>query len=595
MVPLPKKQFLLTICIVILLFVPILLNNNGITIFAETDDLEKVEKDINKTKDKIEELSKDIEKIKGDIDNLSGSLNQVLNNVKTIQAKIAQLNNQIFKTNSEINNKSALLSTKIVLRNRTLRNFYKNSPTSLYTSLIKSNALLSGNAEVSQYLKRYFDESLDVILSINSDIQINKDNKKRLEELRSKVKVEEARLLKIKADTEEKLAKQKAALSKNTQDLTSLNEKLNKLLEKQKQILAEKEGNFSASLAEGVQTDDPKASPNYDPGFRPAFAAFSYGAYTHRNGLSQYGAKGRAESGQSYKDILKFYFPDKKLTDKYSIPSAVHVKGDGIDCSGKYKYYDETVDFDTYLKRIYEMYGSWPKEALKAQVVVSRTYAIRIINVHGSIKPNQSHQVYKNCNKGGAWDKAVDDTKNKVLVKDGQINFLPEYSSTTGGYINNVGWDVDGDWPDGAYEKKAGSPWFLKGWYTKSYSIHSDKCGRKHPWLTEDEMTDILNAWILWKNDKDVDRISPITTSCWGGNPYSIKEMANKADDLEGKFTKVTNVSVTFSNDGYTSKVILNTNRGTVTIDGAEFKTVFNLRAPGYISIKSPLFYLAKK
>ncbi|HHH14218.1 MAG TPA: hypothetical protein ENJ78_00740, partial [candidate division WWE3 bacterium] len=485
---LPKKILIFFIYGIILFSSVLLVNNYNSTTFAEGDDLEKIEKDIDKTKDKIEDLSKEIEKIKGDIDNLSGSLSQVLSSVRAIQAKIAELNNQIFKTNSEINDKAALLSTKIVLRNRTLRNFYKNSPNSLYSSLIRSNALINGNAEVSQYLKRYFDESLEVIMSINSDIQINKENKKRLEDIREQVKVEEARLLKIKADTEKKLAEQQAALNKSSQDLSSLNEKLSKLLEKQKQILAEKEGNFSASLAEGLQTDDPKASPSYNPGFSPAFAAFSYGAYTHRNGLSQYGAKGRADDGKSYKEILKFYFPDKDLTDDYDVPSSIHVKGDGIACSGGYKYYDETVDFQTYLKRIYEMYGSWPKEALKAQVIVSRTYAIRIINVHGSIKPNQSHQVYKNCNKGGAWDEAVEETKDKVLVKNGQINFLPEYSSTTGGYINGVGWDVDGDWPKDAYEKKAGSPWFLKGWYTKSYSVSSDKCGREHPWLNEKEM-----------------------------------------------------------------------------------------------------------
>jgi hypothetical protein len=195
----------------------------------------------------------------------------------------------------------------------------------------------------------------------------------------------------------------------------------------------------------------------------------------------------------------------------------------------------------------------------------------------------------KSDNPPSKWKQAVDATSGKLL-KDPTTS---QYSSTTGGYINNIGWDVKGDWPGDAYEKKAGSPWFYKAWYTKSYN-DSASCGHAHPWLTEKEMADILNAYVVWSKGSSSDKshITPVTTSCWGGDPYSIDKMASTADKYGTSYSKVTSVDVTISNGGYTSDVKFQTDQGSVTISGANFKTVYNLRAPGYISIKSKLFDL---
>jgi len=52
---------------------------------------------------------------------------------------------------------------------------------------------------------------------------------------------------------------------------------------------------------------------------------------------------------------------------------------------------------------------------------------------------------------------------------------------------------------------------------------------------------------------------------------------------------------VVYSESGVTANVIFATNRGAISLSGADFKTIFNLRAPGYISIKSPLFNMERK
>ena len=46
---------------------------------------------------------------------------------------------------------------------------------------------------------------------------------------------------------------------------------------------------------------------------RGTFGIFSFGASTHRNGMSQWGAWERALNGQSYLDILGFYYKTKRI------------------------------------------------------------------------------------------------------------------------------------------------------------------------------------------------------------------------------------------------------------------------------------------
>ena len=94
---------------------------------------------------------------------------------------------------------------------------------------------------------------------------------------------------------------------------------------------------------------------------------------------------------------------------------------------------------------------------------------------------------------------------------------------------------------------------------------------------------------MVYKGGGDLGRVSPVDTACWGGNPYSISELAGI-----GGYSSVSSVNVTYSNEGYTASVALGTNKGTVAISGEELKKAFNLRAPGYIGIKSSLYNVEK-
>lgn len=401
---------------------------------------------------------------------------------------------------------------------------------------------------------------------------------KDLEMRRSKLESENQKLaaIKVKVDEESSFLKKEIAGAKAYQ--ANLSSEIATLTVRQQAILSARSGTFVTSVGEVPIGEDFNASIAFKsqaPG--NSFAVFAFGAYTHRNGMSQYGAKARAEAGQSAKDILSAYFPGSNLNENYDIPSTISVQGYG------------DIPFKDYLLGIYEMPESWSMEALKGQAVLARTFAIR------SGKPictTEACQVYKPAPKSGAWKEAVEQTERWVLEN------IPnaQYSSTTGGYLNNSGWDTtdksnSGDWTTRAYESKAGSPWFYKAWYRSGYLNNGPNCGRSHPWLSQEEFSDIANAAIVLSNVGGDERILPTTIgqcSIGGssaGNPYSISELGDRANQYGGAVTNVSSVSVTHNGNGQTTNLRLETNRGSIDISGSDFKRAFNLRAPGYISI----------
>jgi len=418
---------------------------------------------------------------------------------------------------------------------------------------------------------------------------------------RDRVVMEElaGKLIQLKNDKEgmeasrNSLASVKAAVDSRAEflggEVAKVESYLSSLSAKQEELIAQKAGGFQTSIGDTPPTLEPCSGPpgssNFcDPGFRPAFAGFSFGA-PHRTGMSQYGAYGRSKSGQNAETILAAYYQGTSLNKGYSVPGSITVSGIGV------------IPFeDNYLLGIYEVPESWGEnggfEALKAQAVAARSFALAYTNNGVSaICTTEACQVYKPQLKSGKWAEAVRATRGWVLLKDGGPA-KTYYASTSGGYtVSQWGWtgikDASGDWPGSAYEKVAGSPWFYKGWYK---SRGGASCGRSNPWLTSTEMADILNAWqVVYKGGGDLGRVSPVDTACWGGNPYSISELAGI-----GGYSSVSSVNVTYSNEGYTASVALGTNKGTVAISGEELKKAFNLRAPGYIGIKSSLYNVEK-
>jgi len=517
-------------------------------------------------------------------------LNQALNNsiaaTKPLQSQLQSMQNQIASIKSQVAGVESDIATKKqqiaagykdlaqkqTILNETIRNYYVNSYNDSPLLVFFSNATANDVTQTLAYQRAQTEQDKSIITNIALTVTNLQNEQAQLEQ-------EENWLTATQSNLDQQSAKLNTIIQGALAYQQNVSAQIQSLSAEQQSIINARSGGFTASVGDSDLADDYNASI---AGFRASapsgsFAVFSFGAYTHRKGMSQYGAFGRANAGQDYHAILKAYYGKDVSTVDTS--GTINVDGSGA------------IDFETtYLYGIAEMPSDFPMEALKAQAVAARTYAYRYKQSGQSICTDEGCQVYsasKAANPPAVWKEAVDDTKGQII--DGVVTY---FSSTAGGYLDTMGWDTtDGnggsDFSDRAYEKMAGSPWFYKAWYTKGYSVDSDKCGRDNPWLTSDDMADLINAALVLANgnSSETSRITPVTTSCWPGNPYSHDELRQIAGKYGGGVSSVSDVSVTQGNNGQTSQVTFQTDKGAISLSGSAFKTAFDLRAPGYLSI----------
>ena len=541
------------------------------------DPIETLQKQINEL-EHLKQLSEDATKpLEGQLNNLESQIKNARNGVIKAKAEAEKLSQNIEQREEDLAVQYIILSQRIAAR-------YKRSR--LYSPMLTLFSSANASKLTQELAYRSSVEAQDnrLIQQISTEIESLETDKKKLEQDQIRLAA-----LEKKIDEQAEFFRVEVAKAKDYQ--SKLSSQIADLSRQQQEILAEKSGTFQTTVGDVPLADDPASRPDYNPGFSPAFAAFSFGA-PHFKGMSQYGALGRAKSGQNYETILKAYYGNGIEIKDHNPDAPITVDGYG------------SYSLEEYAKRIYEVPNSWGDdggmEALKAQAIAARSYALAR---GGRICATESCQVFKPNPKGGNWEKAVNETRGKVVYANGQP-FSTWYASTSGGYQESYTsngystpafWDTKsgrGGWTADAFEKISGSPWFYKGWY-KSRS--GDACGRSHPWLNKEEMADILNAWVvIIKNGQSDGRVTPIG-SCWGGNPYSLNELRDRANSLSGAFNSVTNVSVTYADNGRTNSVNFQTDKGEVTINGGDFYKAFNLRAPGRIALKSGLFNIEKK
>lgn len=527
--------------------------------------------------DEVEELQKQIDEL-AHLKSLSEAATTPLESeVKNLEQKITNARNGIAraKTQSqevarEIKDREEALKYQYQLLSVRIAEQYKRSRTFTPLLMFLSNSDASRLTKDLAYRSSVKAQDNKMIAEIGGDIINLEADKKKLEE-------DQVRLANLEKQLDEQADFFKGEIAKAKDYQQDLGGKIAELSARQQEIINARSGGFTVS-GDSELADDFLASIQ---GFKQSapggyFAVFSFGAYSHRNGMSQYGALGRAKEGQNAEKILKAYYPGGKIDKDFDAMSNITVSSHG------------SMSFeDEYLMKIYEVPSSWPLEVLKAQAIAARTYAIRYTdNGKKSICTTEQCQVFKNSPKGGNWEKAVKETKGQVLVDGGGSPISTQFASTHGGWSKTSGWDTKDDsggsnFMDKAYEKIGGSPWLYKSWWRAGYSSSGDTCGRSNPWLSPKEMADIVNAHLVLKkgSSSETERISPVTTSCWGGNPYSHSELKDVAGKYGG-ISEAGSVSVTLG-EGRTSKVKI----GGVEMSGDEFCKAFNLRAPGNMRI----------
>jgi len=563
------KKFLFLFLIIIFLF------SKNSPVFALSLDEE-----ISALSKQIQELETSIAPLKKESTDLKSKINSAKSQIASTETKISSLASKLIDTEADLEVQKTLFSQRV-------RQYYINSKK--YSSF----HFFLQNSHATELLRQYslfqtiISRDRDIITNFVSDISKLNQNKANLES-------EKTKLAKLKSSLESRFG----FLSGEIQKAETYKAELSK---KQQALIAEKTAMFNTSVGDVSSSDDPASRSDYNPGFSPAFAAFSFGA-PHRKGMSQYGALGRAQSGQNYETILKAYYGDIRL--------------EKIDTNGSIKTSVGTLSFeDNYLVGIAEMPASWGDkggyEALKAQAIAARTYALNYTNnLAGSICVTEACQVYSKSRLAspGRWKQAVEDTRG-IVVKSAATSkiFSTMYASTSGGATYGYTaqghstpqlWDTkcgnQSCWPIEAYEKVSGSPWYYKGWYKTRSNVSA---GRSHPWLNQEEFSDIINAVLYFSKTNDQSHLSQIQ-NCLGScdsNAWSRDELRRQVGDKGGPVSSVNSVSVDYSTSGVTKNVRLSTDKGDFTFDATVFKDIFTLRSPGAITIKSSLFNIEKK
>jgi len=279
--------------------------------------------------------------------------------VNRFEAMIATADRQVNNLEAEIIDQEADLEVqKILLANRVRRLYVHQQSFSTLTMFLASEN--SGHFIRKMFYQQLVaNEDKKAIEKLSGQLTELKENKNKVEE-------NKIWLAQKKKEMESKVSFMEAEIAKTEDYLDVLSTTIKTLSEKQEALLAARSGEFTTSVGNvpvsKIPCSGPPGSPSYcDPGGGNWFAAFSLGAWTHRKGMSQYGAKGRADAGQSVDQILQSYYGKTPVSKDTS--GTISVSGYG------------NLDFENYyLYGIAEMPSSWHKEALKAQAIEEKRF-----------------------------------------------------------------------------------------------------------------------------------------------------------------------------------------------------------------------------
>ncbi|OGY08131.1 MAG: hypothetical protein A2782_03915 [Candidatus Blackburnbacteria bacterium RIFCSPHIGHO2_01_FULL_43_15b] len=526
----------------------------------------------------IDQIQREIDQIKPAHDKNKAELASLRVKLSSLNAKINSLSRQLDTVEKNLEDREASLAVRQQLFEEKTKRHYmvlrQQDPLAPFLLADTATDLLQQIAIRSRVIAQ---DQQDIV-KIAQDINDLENDKQTLTKNRSSLQTAQSSLNK-NADF---LAGEVAKVEKYIQGLT----------QKQKNLIAAKLASLHlpTSLGAGplLCTDDRKI----DPGFSPGFAFYTYGI-PHRVGLNQYGAYGRAKAGQNYRDILNAYYQGVSLDKKENITLSVNGYGNLV--------------METYLLGIAEMPGDWPLEALKAQAVAARSYAWSYTNGGAkSICTTQACQVYKGSNRGGNWEQAVKATEGEVLSSGGSP-ITAWYASTFGGYelaSADIGWsptswtkrmrdtsgDVGsfGDLNNLSYDKDSPCFYAAQG-FRKEYN--------KSAWLKGDEVADIVNSLKLSKADSGtqshLSQPDKSDSDTWDQGRVK-RELSSRGTTPYNSISSVS-VSDWDTGMGKTNSVSVSGDAGSDTFSGDEFKTFFNLRAPGNIQIVGPLFNIERR
>lgn len=599
----------------------------------ELDDLEndlqntrsqihEYENQLNSTRAAIEAAKRQAASYQGTLQSFSGQLNYAKAQLDQTRLELEQ--KQLELENNEAKVREATLSVQYhesVLKG-VVRDFYKKTFAD-DVSIVLTNETAGDVARAVMYRDRVSDNFHKKLLEIVSALEGLLGEQDQLTQEKEVFQKQQEELVAQQAYLEKQidalntnLAATQGRQAQLSQNQRVLEKQIGELTQKEQQLLAAKTAitNSVSTVGEieaGLQQIPSAPSDGH-------YSVWTYGT-PHQVGMSQYGAYGRSIAGQGYTQILNAYFSNITIDKFWDDANTIPVVGMG------------DISMKEYLYRIGEMPESWGNyggyEALKAQVVVARTYALHYIfySWNGSeivdkdpipICTTDVCQVLGNP-KTGKWKQAVDETAGEVLLYNGKP-ITAWYSASAGGFVlssqeqwggyrpwalSSNDFDAQGNAYDGGkyINVPSGSPY---------YPWISNGSDYNNYWLSTAVMEDLLNATLLpekYKTKLYNPDYSYTGTNSITGQPLNCTPSGGTGDGLstvavrnllsdEGinPVTQLSSIQNIGHNSKQTQELVISDKFGTRQIDAQLFRDAFRRRAPGCYNIATKRFEVRK-
>ena len=291
-----KKHLSVLLALILLTILTIFLSNSSLTSAEPNCDnpgsgdldycIEKINKEINALKPAHEYNKQELAKLRTEINSLNKQINGI-----TAQLNIVE--NNIGQREEDLAFAQEIFEAKANSHYKFLRLYDPILP------FLSSNDASEAFREIS-FRQKAADEDRMTMEAYAEDLIKLKEDKDGLER-------NSLSLAAIKKKVDERASFLSGEVEKVESYIASLSSK-------QKDLLEQKFASLPVPHLAYTSLKGCVSDIDVNPGFSPRFAFFSFGV-PNKVGLNQYGARGRAESGQNYEDILRAYYDNFQIVD----------------------------------------------------------------------------------------------------------------------------------------------------------------------------------------------------------------------------------------------------------------------------------------
>ncbi len=362
----------------------------------------------------LSDIEQEIAQKNSEFQKLQASLKQAEDQFKQAKSQEGQVQSEMQKLENEIK----LLESEINVRNlrlqqlgeeKVLRELEKEQNgrlqdlqvDSAYVSWKSATALngFFGKGDIVKsalYNETLYTKTYGGILGLAQELEELDDSLAGFSQEREELQVSLEQLAAKKKDVEQKLAQAQKTTLAASGGLGQMRGQSSALQQQISQLQKEQQ-DVQKAESEVIKNNPGGANQELIAG-RMYFSGTGRDLYQgHGVGMSQFGALGAALAGWDYKKIVEFYFPGTKVEKRDNLPSSINVNGNNSVATEDYvaglgEVPDRACEDIGVAFNPGNVWNCWPREAIKAQLVVARTFGARR---SGFVYGDTRGQVYK--------------------------------------------------------------------------------------------------------------------------------------------------------------------------------------------------------